>query len=268
MQGWIKLHRQLLVSQVFDNEKLLRIWIWCLLKASHRQHVQVVGRQKVTLQAGQFVFGRKKAASELGYSESTVRDYMDLLQEMGNISIYPTNKFSLVTVTQWEFYQSEEEISDNKPDSKKTAKRQQKDTNKNDNNDKNDKKYKDTVYNLLNYWNEKGVVKHQETDTTLKAIENGLKKHSYEQIITAIDRYVTILNDTNYYYSHKWTLPKFLNQRNGVPEFLDEGQQWVNYSNRANKGSTKVFDDNYQYAEREAPASDFFSWMGDGANET
>lgn len=121
MNGWVKLHRQLAQSAVFDNPKLLKVWIWILLKATHRERQQIVGRRTVTLQPGQFIFGRNAAATELGMSPSTARDYMQLLAGMGNVTLQPDTKYTLVTVDNWGFYQSGDEL----PDTKKTANKQQ-----------------------------------------------------------------------------------------------------------------------------------------------
>jgi len=121
MNGWVKLHRQLRQSAVFDNPKLLKVWIWILLKATHKERQQIVGRRTVTLQPGQFIFGRYAAAEELDMSPSTVRDYMQLLAEMGNITLQPDTKYTLVTVDNWAFYQSDEDF----PDTKKTSNQQQ-----------------------------------------------------------------------------------------------------------------------------------------------
>lgn len=140
MQGWIKLHRCLLDSTTFDNDKLLKIWVWCLLKATHKEHTQIIGKQIVLLEPGQFVYGRKKAAEELNYSETTVREYMKILVETKNVTIKPTNKYSVVTVSQWAFYQSEEEETTNRATNKKPTKSQQKATNNNVKNGKNEKK--------------------------------------------------------------------------------------------------------------------------------
>ena len=49
MEGWIKLHRKLLTSNVFDNEKLLKVWIWCLMKATHKNSDPIVGLKIVKL---------------------------------------------------------------------------------------------------------------------------------------------------------------------------------------------------------------------------
>ena len=60
--GYIKLHRQLIESPAFQNEQLLKVWICCLLKASHTEHDEIVGHQIIHLEPGQFVFGSIKRA--------------------------------------------------------------------------------------------------------------------------------------------------------------------------------------------------------------
>lgn len=108
-QGWIKLHRKLTESSVFDNPKLLKTWIWCLCKASHTEHEVVVGKQVVNLQPGQFVFGRLKAADALKMNDRTVYDYMKMLEKMEMLRINSNNKFSVVSVENWVFYQEDTE---------------------------------------------------------------------------------------------------------------------------------------------------------------
>ncbi len=138
MQGWIKLHRKILHSEIFENEKMLKVFIYCLTKSSHKNTESRVGRQKVQLDPGQFIFGRKKAASELNMNESTVRDYLKILEEDDVITIHSTNKYSVITVENWVNYQSNDEEYDNKSsadnqqkNSTSTSERQQKDTYKN-----------------------------------------------------------------------------------------------------------------------------------------
>ncbi|MGI8314910.1 DnaD domain-containing protein [Halobacillus mangrovi] len=138
MQGWLKLHRKILHSEIFENEKLLKVFIYCLTKASHKSTESRVGRQKVTLKPGQFIFGRKKAALELSMKESTVRDYIKILQEDNVISVNTTNKYSVLTVENWGIYQSNDEEYDNK----QTAEKQQ-----NDNSSPSERQQKDTYKN-------------------------------------------------------------------------------------------------------------------------
>lgn len=139
MEGWIKLHRKLLQSNIFGNEKYLKVFIWCLLKATYRPHMQQVGRQQVALKKGQFVFGRKKAALELNMAPSTVWEYMKILKNDKVVNIKSNNKYSVVTVVNWEVYQNDDDKSDSKYNNKSTTNQQQIDTNKNVKNDKNNK---------------------------------------------------------------------------------------------------------------------------------
>lgn len=129
--GWVKVHRKLLQSDIFQNEKLLKVFMYCLLKASHSEYKQLVGMKVVELKPGQFVFGRSKAASELNMSESTVWRYMKLLETLDTIALKSNNKFSVVTVDKWGDYQSKDEEGEQQMDNKRTTKEQQMDTNKN-----------------------------------------------------------------------------------------------------------------------------------------
>lgn len=126
-KSYIKLFRKLLNSPIFENEKALKIWIWCLLKATHKERLQLVGQQEVNLEKGQFVFGRKKASEELRMTESTIYKYIKLLEKLRMINVKSNNKFSVVTVEKWEEYQIEELKSNNQV----TTKEQQSNTNKN-----------------------------------------------------------------------------------------------------------------------------------------
>lgn len=82
MEGWFKLHRKIIESPVFENEKALKVWIWCLGKAAYKDTTALVGNQAIHLKAGQFVFGRKKASKELKISESTFYRLMTLLEKL------------------------------------------------------------------------------------------------------------------------------------------------------------------------------------------
>lgn len=131
-----------MTSAVFDNEKLLKVWIYCLLKAAHTDHDQLVGKQLVHLKPGQFVFGRRVASEELRMKPSTVWDCMKLLEKMQNINIKSNNKFSVVTIEKWGEYQNKSESNrqqfQQQTDNKPTTNRQQPDTNNNVNNGNNE----------------------------------------------------------------------------------------------------------------------------------
>jgi hypothetical protein len=147
MAGWIKLHRKTLDSKVFQNEKLLKTFVWCLLKASHKEYEFFHGRQKISLRPGQFITGRKKAGEELDMPPSTAWFYLNLLKADSTIDIKSNNKYSLITLINWGLYQSDGDNFnsnlDSNLDNKRTTNGQQTDTYKNNKNDK-----KDLIYVL------------------------------------------------------------------------------------------------------------------------
>lgn len=120
-KSWIKLYRKILKSPIWENEKALKVWIWCLVKATHEERIQLVGQQEVLLQKGQFVFGRKKASKELQMSESMVYRYMKVLEKLQMLNIKSNNKFSVVSIEKWEDYQDNKEIIDSKINNKRTT---------------------------------------------------------------------------------------------------------------------------------------------------
>ena len=126
-KNWLKLNRSILTSSVFDNPKLLKVWIWCLCKASHKEREQVVGRQIEHLHEGQFIFGRKVASRELNMAESTVYRYILQLKQLGNVSIKTNNKYSVITVENWRLYQYDtrqlEQLNEQQMNNKRTTKR-------------------------------------------------------------------------------------------------------------------------------------------------
>lgn len=145
MEGYIKLYRKLLTSNVFQNEKLLKIFIWCLLKATHTEYQQLVGQQLVELKEGQFIFGRKKASQELKMTEATIYKYIKVLEKLQICNIKSNNKFSIITIEKWGLYQFQEQESNIKSSNKVTTKEQQSNTNKN---------VKNIYINLINKYKE------------------------------------------------------------------------------------------------------------------
>ena len=115
----------------------------------------MVGNQIVALQEGQFIFGRKKASSELKIKESMVYKYIKLLEKLEMINIKSNNKFSIITIEKWAFYQfdndEEQQQKEQQRNNKGTTKEQQRNTNKNV---KNVKNVKEIIYSDVPELNE------------------------------------------------------------------------------------------------------------------
>jgi len=107
-RGYVKLWRKSLDSGMLKKPELWVFWCWCLMKASHKPFNLTLGYQQICINAGSFVFGRSKAASALGLSEQVVRSCLNSLKSTSRLTIKSTNKFSIISIINWDSYQSQE----------------------------------------------------------------------------------------------------------------------------------------------------------------
>jgi DNA-binding PadR family transcriptional regulator len=101
MQGYIKLHRKILDNGVFADAELLKVFVWCILKANTTPNV-VYGRK---VDIGEFITGRITASEELHLKPSTIYKRLQKLKTQGYIDISSTTKNSLITVVNYKSYQ-------------------------------------------------------------------------------------------------------------------------------------------------------------------
>ncbi|XZE46110.1 hypothetical protein SH467x_001379 [Pirellulaceae bacterium SH467] len=108
--NWLKLHRQIIDSEVFFNPSLLQLWLWLLVKAAYRtQHIPMKtgrGWTTVTLSPGQLVTGRSEGASAIGIPESTFRNRLKKLEEMGMIVTDPSDHWTVISIVNWSIFQA------------------------------------------------------------------------------------------------------------------------------------------------------------------
>lgn len=169
--GWIKLHRCLTDWEWYDDPNTFRVFMHILLTANHEAK-QWHGH---TIEAGQKITSVGHLAEETGLSVRNVRTALDHLKATGELTIKPTNKFSLITVENWGKYQGADCETDKQSDKRATNNRQTTDkqptTNKNEKNIKNEKKYSenpnlDTAFK--SYIEHRKQLKKPMTDNAIK----------------------------------------------------------------------------------------------------
>ena len=102
--SYIKLFHKILTWGWYGDTNTVRVFLHILLRANYKDS-EYKGH---TIPAGSCVFGRKKWAKELELSEQQIRTAISHLQSTNEITIKSTNKFSIVHVEKWEFWQIEE----------------------------------------------------------------------------------------------------------------------------------------------------------------
>ena len=148
-QGYIKLYRKSIDSQVFQNPHLWKLWTLCLMKANHKEAWVSVDHiiEPIKILPGQFITGRYSLhkeyypkATKKQKSALTVWRWLLFLEKVGNLSIKTNNKYSIVTIINWETYQGDkkqnEQVNEQQMNNKRTTDEQQMNTNKNVKNDK------------------------------------------------------------------------------------------------------------------------------------
>ena len=209
-RGYIKLWRKSLETSIWFNSDTWRFWCYCLLKASYSEREQTVGNQEVRLKPGDFVFGRFKASEETGLSERKIRTALDTLRKRQNVTIKTTNKYSIISIVNWEEYQEEATSTST---NKRPATDQQMSTDKKVNNSKNGKKFieptigdsKDIKHLQKTLSKAKGFALPDWIDAEAwngfvvmrKKIKKPLTEHAMTLAIKELEKLKTVGNDPN-----------------------------------------------------------------------
>jgi DnaD/phage-associated family protein len=150
-------------NPVWQDPKLLKLWMLCLLEATHKEHEQLVGKQIIKLQPGEFVTGRFSLAKTYNegakkanlVEERTLWRWMKMLETYDFLSIKSNTKYSVITIKNWNLYQPNVQPVSNKC----PADVQPMSTNNNGNNVNNDNK-KDNNNNpnkrIMDFWDLNG----------------------------------------------------------------------------------------------------------------
>ncbi len=137
MQGWIKLHRQMIKWEWYDHIPTKVLFLHLLLKANHKDNTW----RGIEVKRGQVITGRKNLSKETGLSERQVRTAMKNLRATGEIKQKASSHFTSITICNYDSYQAGEEKSDQQATSKRPASDQQATTNKNEENEENEENF-------------------------------------------------------------------------------------------------------------------------------
>ncbi len=127
--GWVSVHRKILDNPIFKNDKLFRVFMFSLLKASHSDHQTLIGDTVVELKTGELITGREAISKATGLTSQNVRTALNKLKTMQILTIKSTNKYSIISITNWDQYQqTNQQVTNKQP-----ASNQQLTTNNNTN---------------------------------------------------------------------------------------------------------------------------------------
>lgn len=119
-EGYIKLHRQILEWGWYSDINTFRLFLHLLLKANYKD--LVFEGHKIL--RGQLVTSLVKLSSQTGLSVRQVRVSLDKLKLTGEVTDNATNKYRVITVVNYDLYQSDDRQNGRQMTDKLSVKRQ------------------------------------------------------------------------------------------------------------------------------------------------
>ena len=106
MAGWIKIDTEIAKHWLWQDAERLKWWLDILFMAAWKDRKQLIGKQLVALRRGQFIASLSFLCKRWGRSRSMVEPFLNLLQEEEMISKEVVNNISIITVLNYDKYQS------------------------------------------------------------------------------------------------------------------------------------------------------------------
>lgn len=222
--GWIKLHRSLLDWEWYSDMNVRVVFIHCLLKANCKD-VKYKGKD---ILRGSFATGLELLSRETGLTVAQIRVTLNKLKMTSEITIQTSAEGSIISITNYDLYQSNDKQNDKPIASETTNEQQTSDkpiaSNNNDKNEKN--KEKDTIVSKKkveskNSFGVKGLVKM--TDAEYQKLCDTYGKTETDNKIIDFEAF----KDFAKYKDHYLTINKWL--RKDVQPTQKEVTPFFNY---------------------------------------
>jgi hypothetical protein len=196
MDGWIKLHRKFINWEWFDNNNMVKLFIYLLLNCNHQDN----NWHGINIKRGQFLTSIDKLSKNLKLTNQQTRTLIGKLKMSGELTSETTNQFTILTLVNYNTYQ-DEKTKINKQNNDKITNEQQT-TNKQTNNKQEDKKEKNDKNkinsslflneNFVKIWEEwitfRKEMKKPLTETTIKKQIKHLEQFEVHNSILMIEQ--------------------------------------------------------------------------------
>ena len=132
---YLKLYYKLLDWEWYTNPNVMRLFIHCLLKANRFDKKW----HGIKIKAGSFITSYENLAFETGLTVRQVRTALDKLKITGELTNKTTSQYSMITINNWNEYQTNDKQNDKQMTDKRQTNDKQMTTTREYKNDKNDK---------------------------------------------------------------------------------------------------------------------------------
>ena len=115
-ESWVKLYRKLKEWSWADNPNMVALWVRLLIEVNYEDRQG----HDITIRRGQFVTSVASLSTKTGLSYKQIRTCIDRLEKTGEIIKKATNKYTIITLCNFESYQPQQE-AEGQTNGKQTA---------------------------------------------------------------------------------------------------------------------------------------------------
>ena len=154
--GWVKLWRDQFNHEISERKPWCDGYAWSYLysRANHRPAIVNFRNQYINVERGQFVTSKSKLQKIFGWSKKRTNSFLTSLEVGGMCTTRVTNRFVIVTICNYDRYQSNEgEIEPTEGTTEGLTKSQQRATDKNKQNEQKKKSIPPYPQEFVSFWN-------------------------------------------------------------------------------------------------------------------
>lgn len=118
MSGWIKIHRKIQQWTWWQQPQTMQLFIYLLLNANSKEKEY----KGIAIRRGQLLTSRRTIAHNTGLSEQQVRTALTRLVSTGEVKLSTTRMYTLITIANYEQYQTAKPGQKKKKDTDKMQK--------------------------------------------------------------------------------------------------------------------------------------------------
>lgn len=227
LEGFLYLHRKFAEWEWYDDANTMRLFIHCLIFANYKEKQW----RGVTIKRGQFITSQPKLAQGLKLSVRQIRTSLDKLKMTGELTVYTTADYSVITVKNYDMYQNNDSLSNILATDKRQSNDSLMTTTNNDNNDNNDNNSSSSSLENITKDEEEILKKYSKEKNKIKYFRPWLRK------LIANGDLQEVLQK-----ALKWYEKQQAKQNKPVPEITQEPQESEEEVKAAMKKAREVME--------------------------